>query len=64
MVTKIREVESALGNGESRAVSTGELMNRANLAKSLVATRDIAVGEKLTRADVAIKSPGRGLQPN
>lgn len=64
MVTKIREVESALGNGESRAVSTGELMNRANLAKSLVATRDIAVGEKLTRADVAVKSPGRGLQPN
>ena len=64
MVTKIREVELALGRGDSRAVSTGELMNRANLAKSIVATRTIEPGEKITRDAVTIKSPGRGLQPN
>lgn len=64
MVARIREIETSLGNGETRAVSTGELMNRANLAKSLVATRSIAAGETITRDAVDIKSPGRGLQPN
>lgn len=64
MVTRIREVETALGNGSSRAVSTGELMNRANLAKSLVATRALGAGERITRDDVTVKAPGRGLQPN
>ena len=39
-------------------------MNRVNLAKSLVATRNIAKGEVITEADVTVKSPGRGLQPN
>ena len=64
MVARIREVELALGNGETRAVSTGELMNRANLAKSLVATRPLSAGEQITRDAVSIKAPGRGLQPN
>ena len=64
MVRQIRDAESALGAGESRAVSTGEQMNRANLAKSLVATRRLQVGEPITHDAVAIKSPGRGLQPN
>ncbi len=64
MVQRVREVEEALGTAAPRAVSTGEMMNRVNLAKSLVATRRIEVGEILTPADVDIKSPGRGLQPN
>ncbi len=64
MVQRIREVEEALGTDAPRAVSTGEMMNRINLAKSLVATRRIEVGEVLTADDIDIKSPGRGLQPN
>ena len=64
MVQRVREVEEALGTSAPRAVSTGEMMNRVNLAKSLVATRRIEVGEVLTDADIDIKSPGRGLQPN
>ena len=64
MVQRIREVEEALGTAAPRAVSTGEMMNRVNLAKSLVAARRIEVGETLTDADIDIKSPGRGLQPN
>ena len=64
MVQRVREVEEALGTAAPRAVSTGEMMNRVNLAKSLVATRRIEVGEVLTPADIDIKSPGRGLQPN
>ncbi|MEX3611277.1 N-acetylneuraminate synthase family protein [Rothia sp. LK2588] len=64
MVTQIRQVEEAIGTAAPREVSTGELMNRVNLAKSLVATRTIAKGEVVREADVAVKSPGRGLQPN
>ena len=64
MVTRIREVEQALGRGDTRSVSTGEAMNRANLAKSLVAARPLAAGEQITRDAVTVKAPGRGLQPN
>ncbi|MBB1513189.1 N-acetylneuraminate synthase family protein [Tessaracoccus sp. MC1627] len=64
MVARIRELEESLGNGSARVVSTGESMNRVNLAKSLVATRRINVGERIGRDDVTVKSPGRGLQPN
>lgn len=64
MVQRVREVEEALGTNAPRAVSTGEMMNRVNLAKSLVATRRIEVGVTLAPDDIDIKSPGRGLQPN
>lgn len=64
MVKQVRQVEASLGNGSSRSVSTGEQMNRANLAKSLVAARRIEAGQVVTREVVQIKSPGRGLQPD
>lgn len=64
MVDRVRELEEAIGLPAPREVSTGEMMNRVNLAKSLVAARDIEVGEVLSESDLAIKSPGRGLQPN
>ncbi|WP_040282467.1 N-acetylneuraminate synthase family protein [Tessaracoccus massiliensis] len=64
MVARIRELEESLGDGSARVVSTGESMNRVNLAKSLVAARRIESGQRITRDDVTVKSPGRGLQPN
>ncbi|USQ76598.1 N-acetylneuraminate synthase family protein [Ornithinimicrobium cryptoxanthini] len=64
MVQRTRELEEALGSDGPRAVSTGESMNRANLAKSLVAARPVTQGELLAEQDITIKSPGRGLQPN
>lgn len=64
MVREIREVEESLGSTAPRVVSAGEVMNRANLAKSLVATRRIEVGMRIEADAVAVKSPGRGLQPN
>ena len=64
MVARIRDVEQALGSASPRTVSTGESMNRVNLAKSLVATRDIEPGDVIDRTDVDVRSPGRGLQPN
>lgn len=65
MVIQIRQVEEALGSDKKpREITQGELMNRENLAKSLVAIRDIKPGEIVTRDLVEIKSPGQGLQPN
>ena len=64
MVARIREVEESLGEGDARVVSTGESMNRVNLAKSLVASRRIDAGTMIGREMVEVKSPGRGLQPN
>ena len=64
MVEQIRDIESSMGTGAARTVSTGEQMNRVNLAKSLVAARPLAAGAVLEAPDVAVKSPGRGLQPN
>lgn len=64
MVRQVRDVEEAIGSGGPREVSTGEMMNRVNLAKSLVATRELQAGDVVQTEDVAVKSPGRGLQPN
>lgn len=63
MVRKIREVEEAMGKGEERALTQGELINREVLAKSLMANADIAPGEVIKRELIEIKSPGQGLQP-
>jgi sialic acid synthase SpsE/sugar phosphate isomerase/epimerase len=63
MVGAIRNVEAAIGSGEARQISQGERLNREVLAKSLVAARDIAMGEVLSDALIEIRSPGHGLQP-
>ena len=64
MVAEIRQVEEALGSKQPRTISQGESMNRVTLAKSLVATRDLDPGHVIIGNDLAVKSPGRGLQPN
>jgi N-acetylneuraminate synthase len=64
MVEGIRQVEEAMGTNSERRLSQGELMNRETLAKSLVITCDLAPGEIITEEMLAVKSPGRGLQPN
>ena len=64
LVSGIREVEAARGEKlAERALSQGELINRENLAKSLVAARDLSAGTVISEADIAVKSPGQGLSP-
>jgi N-acetylneuraminate synthase len=64
LVSGIRDVEAARGDRlAERALSQGELINRENLAKSLVAARDLPAGTVVAEADVAVKSPGQGLSP-
>lgn len=64
MVEMIRQLEDALGSDSPRQITQGERINRTSLAKSLVATRNLKVGEKITADMITVKSPGRGLQPN
>lgn len=62
LVRAIRDVSKSLGQNK-RIVSQGELMNRENLGKSLVAKCNINKGEKITSNHINIKSPGLGLSP-
>lgn len=64
LVEGIRQVEKALPwTGPARHASQGELLNRENLAKSVIATRDIAPGEIFSEASLRVASPGQGLPP-
>ncbi|MFZ4405136.1 MAG: N-acetylneuraminate synthase family protein [Pseudobdellovibrionaceae bacterium] len=62
LVNGIRELEQALGT-DNRVVSQGELINKENLGKSLVAAKNLAAGTTIQRSDIISKSPGRGLSP-
>ena len=65
MVYQIRDVEVSLGSEKlPREITQGELLNRENLAKSLITNIDIKIGSKITREMIDIRSPGQGLQPN
>lgn len=61
LVLGIREIEQALGDGSERALSQGEMINRENLAKSLVASRYLKKGTIIKAAHLKILSPGQGL---
>ena len=62
MVRGIREVESALGDGDKRPMPS-ELDTRRVARKSVVAARPIAAGQRLTPDLVAVKRPGTGISP-
>jgi sialic acid synthase SpsE/sugar phosphate isomerase/epimerase len=64
MVEAIRQVELALGDGETRELSQGELMNRETLGKSLFINTSLEAGELIQAHMLEVRSPGRGLQPN
>ncbi len=64
MVIGIRQIEKALGTVDERKLTQGEMMNRENLAKSLVASVDIQAGATITENMIEVRSPGQGLQPN
>jgi len=64
MVRKIREVEESMGRDNKREITQGEMINRENLAKSLIINQPLAKGELIRREMIEAKSPGKGLQPN
>ena len=62
MVTAIRQVEKALGNGQ-KIPSPSELKNREIARKSLMTACPIKKEELFTENNIAIKRPGNGLSP-
>jgi N-acetylneuraminate synthase len=63
LVRDIRQVEMALGLGQEKFISRGEILNREVLGKSLVAARLIQPGETISSKMVAVKGPALGLSP-
>lgn len=64
MVQGARQIESSLGEASERKISQGEMMNRSNLAKSLILNCEVAIGDTIGAEMIEVKSPGRGVQPN
>lgn len=62
MITAIRSVEKALGNGIKRPSKKEEEM-RNLIRRSLVAAGDIKKGKIIDRQDIAVKRPGYGIIP-
>jgi sialic acid synthase SpsE/sugar phosphate isomerase/epimerase len=62
MVEAVREIQRSIGSGV-RTLSQGEMINRENLSKSLVASRDLHAGKKVSIEDIKVRSPGQGLNP-
>ncbi|MDA9371001.1 N-acetylneuraminate synthase family protein [Gammaproteobacteria bacterium] len=63
MIDGIREIETALGTDVSRHLSQGEMINRENLGKSIVASSSLKKGKIISSTDLMIKSPGQGISP-
>ena len=62
MVSSIRHIELALGNGQKHATAS-ETPNKDIARKSIVAKRFIKAGEALTEENVTTKRPGNGISP-
>ena len=63
LIEGIRQIEEALGDGGERTLSQGEMINRENLAKSLVAATPIKAGTLLKPEHINVLGPGQGLSP-
>jgi sialic acid synthase len=62
LVRDLRRARVAMGDGIKRPIAK-EAKPLFRMGKKLVAARNLASGQVLTGADVAIKSPGDGLPP-
>jgi len=62
MVGAIRSASASLGSEKKRCTAAELELHRLG-RRSIVAARDIARGQRITRDDLAIKRPGFGIQP-
>lgn len=62
MVKSIRLIEQAMGDGIKRPTKS-EIKNMAITRKSIVASRDIKLGEFFCLNNIAVKRPGTGISP-
>ena len=62
MVTAIRNIERAMGDGLKRP-SLGESKNKPIVRKSLIASQAIQEGEVFSAQNITAKRPGTGISP-
>ncbi len=62
MITAIRNIEAALGDGIKR-LPPSEARNKPVVRKSLVASRAIKAGEVFAAKNITAKRPGTGISP-
>lgn len=62
MVTSIRNIEKALGNGV-KMPSNSEKPNISVARKSIVANQTIKTGDVFTEENIGVKRPGNGISP-
>jgi N-acetylneuraminate synthase/sialic acid synthase len=62
MVRDLRRARVAMGDGVKR-VYDSEVTPMVKMGKQMVAARNLPAGHAIRREDIAIKSPGGGLQP-
>ncbi len=62
MVTAIRNVECAIGNGIKKP-SESEMKNITIVRKSIIAKTDIKKGDIFTEDNITVKRPGNGISP-
>ena len=63
LIIGVKEVKESLGEETERSMTQGEMINRENLAKSLVSTKDLQKGTTIEPSHVKIRSPGQGISP-
>ncbi len=62
MVNGIRNIEKAIGDGIKRPTAS-EIKNASVVRRSLVAKKDIVLGDIFTKDNIAIKRPSTGISP-
>jgi N,N'-diacetyllegionaminate synthase len=62
MVVSIRNIEKAMGDGQKKPTKS-EQANMGVARKSIVASKNIKIGEQFTEENLAVKRPGTGISP-
>ena len=62
MVTSIRHIEDALGNGEKK-VANSEIPVRMLVRRSVTVLHDLGKGDVIKQEDIGLLRPGNGIQP-
>ena len=62
IVCSIRNIEKAMGDGQKKP-SKSEQANMGVARKSIVASKNIKIGEQFTEENLAVKRPGTGISP-
>jgi N,N'-diacetyllegionaminate synthase len=63
MIAAIRNIELAMSGSGEKVMSESESKNKNIARKSIVAAKNIAIGEEFTEGNLIVKRPGNGISP-